>query len=190
MSTVATPSSGFRRSPLRPWICTGCLALGVPFDAECTVPEPRALRAAALRMLARRDHSRAELAQRLARGGGDESEIASVLDALERDGYLSDARCAHALVVHKAGRYGRRAIAHALRERGIDADAARSALEALRGNDEMAEARALVARRFAGAPRDGRERARRIRFLIARGYDAAVARVAVSETRPSDSGVD
>jgi regulatory protein len=150
---------------------------------------PRAtdVRAAALRLLARREYARAELELRLARRGAEPADIARVLDSLERDGYLSDARYAQMLVTHKAGRYGKRAIAHALRERGVAADAAREALDALRGTDELSEARALVARRFAAAPRDERERARRIRFLIARGYGVAVAREAVSGTRSSTS---
>ena len=137
---------------------------------------PAKLRAAALRLLARRERSRSELELRLSRRGGDVADIAAVLDALERDGYLSDARFAHALVAQKAGRYGKRAIAHALRERGVDFDVTREALDALAGHDEIDEAMALLARRFPNAPSDDRDRARRIRFLIARGYAPAAAR--------------
>jgi regulatory protein len=148
------------------------------------------VRAAALRLLARREYARAELELRLSRRGAEPAEIARVLDALERDGYLSDARYARMVVMHKAGRYGKRAIAHALRGHGVDPDAARQALDALQGADELSEARALVARRFTEPPRDERERARRIRFLMARGYGVAVAREAVSGTRSSTSDVD
>jgi regulatory protein len=137
------------------------------------------LRQAALRLLARREYARAELAARLARQGSDAADVAAVLDALERDGYLSDARFAQALVSQKAGRYGRRAIAYALRERGVDAEAVRDALDALRDVDELGEARKLVERRFPGAPRDPRDQARRIRFLMGRGYTLSTARAAV-----------
>ena len=132
-------------------------------------------------MLARREHARAELEARLLRGGAEAADVASVLDALERDGYLSDARFAQGLVTQRAGRYGKRAIAHALRERGVDRTIAREALDGLAGRDELAEAIALLARRFSGPPRDDRERVRRIRFLIARGYDASVARRAEAD---------
>jgi regulatory protein len=141
-------------------------------------PAPGELRQAALRLLARREHTRSELERRFARTGAPAEDIATVLDALERDGYLSDTRFANALVAHKAGRYGKRAIAYALRERGIDHDVMCEALEALAGRDEIAEAIALLARRFTGAPRDDRDRARRMRFLIARGYGPSVARAA------------
>lgn len=139
-------------------------------------PTPAELRQAALRLLARREHARSELELRLARRGGNAADIAGVLDALERDGYLSDARFAHALVAQRAGRYGKRAIAYALRERGVDGEVTREALDALAGRDEIDEALALLARRFPNVPSDDRDRARRVRFLIARGYAPATAR--------------
>ncbi|MCC6197229.1 MAG: regulatory protein RecX, partial [Burkholderiales bacterium] len=93
-----------------------------------------------MRMLARRDHSRAELAQRLRRRGVAEDEAERALDDLAAAGYLSDARYAQAIVAQRQGRYGKRAIVHALKERGIGAPDAASALQALGGVDELAEA--------------------------------------------------
>ncbi len=136
---------------------------------------PASLRATAVRMLARREWARAELRDRLARAGGDHDEIERVLDALERDGYLSDARYAQMIVAQKAGRFGPRAIAHALRERGVAAQASSDALEALRDVDEVADARRLLSRRFAEVPADDRERARQVRFLLGRGYALSIA---------------
>ena len=75
-------------------------------------------------MLARREYARAELAERLRGHGADAEEIAGVLDDLERLGFLSDARFAQLLVSQKAGRYGTRAIAHALTQRRVAAPAA------------------------------------------------------------------
>lgn len=138
--------------------------------------DKRSLRDIALRMLARREHSRAEVAARLARSGADAEEVARLLDELERLGYLSDARFAQMLVAQKAGRFGRRAIAHALAQKGIAANEARTALDdTLQGRDELAEATALWHRRFTAAPRDERERARAVRFLMARGYSLSTA---------------
>ena len=136
---------------------------------------PASLRATAVRMLARREYARAELRDRLARAGGDRDEIERVLDALERDGYLSDARYAQMIVAQKAGRFGTRAIAYALRERGVAAQASSDALEALRDVDEVADARRLLSRRFAEVPADDRERARQVRFLLGRGYALSIA---------------
>ncbi|MFO1317177.1 MAG: regulatory protein RecX [Burkholderiales bacterium] len=129
----------------------------------------------AVRWLARREYSRAELGERLRLRGVVADDVERVLDELAAAGYLSDARCAQAVVAQRAGRYGRRAIVHALKERGIGAADADAALAPLAGADELAEARALWQRRFGERPRDERERARHVRFLQARGYSLSVA---------------
>jgi regulatory protein len=133
------------------------------------------IRATAIRMLARREYARAELRERLTHRGADAAEVTRVLDELEQLGYLSDARFAQMLVTQKAGRYGKRAIAHALTQRRVASPAAQTALDALKNVDELADASALWGRRFGSLPRDKRERARQIRFLIARGYNLAIA---------------
>jgi regulatory protein len=133
-------------------------------------------------MLARRDYPRAALAQRLTERGADPAEVTRTLDELERLGYLSDTRFAQMLVAQKSARFGKRAIAHAMRARRVDATAARAALDTLAGTDELALARAVWARRFRSAPTDERERARQIRFLIARGYGVAVALAVVGRS--------
>jgi len=131
---------------------------------------PRTLKQLAVGMLARREDSRAELAARLTATGALRSEIDPVLDELERAGYLSDARFASAVVRQKSGGYSKRAIAHALREKGVAAPAAKEALAALDGADELAQALALWQRRFGKAPADERQKARQVRFLVSRGY--------------------
>ncbi|HLX30712.1 MAG TPA: regulatory protein RecX [Casimicrobiaceae bacterium] len=133
------------------------------------------VRATAIHMLARREHSRAELSRRLVARGGDLQEIEGVLDALEREGYLSDARFAQTLVARKAERFGKRAIASAMRARGVDADAAKEALRTLADADEWVRARSAWARRFKAPASDERARARQVRFLLARGYALSVA---------------
>jgi regulatory protein len=133
------------------------------------------IRATAIRMLARREYARAELAERLTSRGADATEVTRVLDELEQLGYLSDARFAQMLVTQKAGRYGKRAIAHALTQRRVASPAAQTALDTLKNVDEVADAGALWERRFGNPPKDERERARQIRFLIARGYSLSIA---------------
>ena len=147
------------------------LALG-PSTKTDAQPTAKAL---AVRWLARRDLSRAELALRLRRRGIEEPELTRALDELASLGYLSDARYANAVVAQRKGRYGKRAIAHALAERGIAGDDAAKALAQLAGSDEHAEALALWQRRFGQAPRDDREKGRQVRFLQARGYSLSVA---------------
>jgi len=137
-------------------------------------------------MLARREYARAELRERLAHRGADAAEVTRVLDELEQLGYLSDARFAQMLVTQKAGRYGKRAIANALTRRRVASPAAQTALDALKNVDEVADASALWERRFGSQPRDERDRARQIRFLIARGYNLAIALKVVG--RPAADG--
>lgn len=135
-------------------------------------------------MLARREYARAELADCLVRKGADADQVARLLDELEQRGYLSDARYAQMLVSRRAGRFGRRAIAHALLARGVSAGAAQAAMTTLAHTDEHAEAATLWQRRFGQAPKDDRERARQVRFLIGRGYPMSVALDVVPRARP------
>ncbi|MDR2174082.1 MAG: recombination regulator RecX [Burkholderiales bacterium] len=133
------------------------------------------LKATVIRMLARRDYGRAELAQRLSRRGVADDEIVSVLDEMTELGFLSDARYAESLVRQKQGRYAKRAIAYTLKERGLDRDTAEAALSALETTDEADEALALWRKRFSTPPQDERERNRQLRFLLSRGYSTTVA---------------
>jgi regulatory protein len=126
-------------------------------------------------MLARREYSRVEIAQRLQQRGVPRDDVERALDELQAAGYLSDARYAQAVVTQKAGRYGKRAIAHALREKGIAAPEALAALAPLAAADEFADAQALWQRRFGTPPANERDKARQVRFLLSRGYGLSVA---------------
>jgi len=129
----------------------------------------------AVRMLARREYSRAELAQRLLRKGIARDDIERALDELAAAGYLSDERYANAVVAQRSGRYGKRAIAHALREKGIAAPEALAAMAPLAATDELADATALWRQRFGSEPANQKEKARQVRFLLSRGYGMSVA---------------
>ena len=137
-------------------------------------PAP-SLKSVALRLLARRDFGREELAERLRARGGEDSDVAATLDELATLGFVSDIRTAETLVASRRGAFGRRAIAQALKDRRIEPEVAAAALEPLAGVDEAAEALVLWQRRFGTLPRDQREKARHVRFLMARGYPMGVA---------------
>jgi regulatory protein len=133
------------------------------------------MKSVALRLLARRDFGRAELAERLRARGGDEADITAALDQLAALGFVSDVRTAESVVASRRGSFGRRAIAQALKDRRIAPDTAAAALAPLDGADEAADAWVLWQRRFGTAPRDQREKARHVRFLMSRGYPMSVA---------------
>ncbi|MCL2296875.1 MAG: recombination regulator RecX [Proteobacteria bacterium] len=148
--------------------------------------QPPSLKATVIRMLARREYGRAELVQRLSQRGVAADEIESVLDEMTALGFLSDARYAESLVRQKQGRYAKRAIAHTLKERGLDRDTAEAALSALETTDETDEALALWRKRFGAPPQDERERHRQLRFLLSRGYSTGVAFKVLKIVRSED----
>ena len=136
---------------------------------------PVSAKAAAVRLLARREYSRAELSQRLLRRGLAPDVVERTLDELATAGYLSDRRVAQAMVAQKAGRYGKRAIVYALKEKGIGPADMEAALAPLAHVDEFADAQALWMQRFGVPPATERDKARQVRFLQARGFSLATA---------------
>lgn len=152
--------------------------------------QPLSLKASAIRLLARREYARAELHDRLVARGAAREEVERVLDELERSGYLSDVRFAQALVAQKAGRYGKRAIAHQLRQKQVAPGAAIDALASMALTDEVADATALWQRRFGVLPKDDREKARQVRFLQARGYSITIALKVLRHVATGDGAVE
>ncbi|HVE50832.1 MAG TPA: regulatory protein RecX [Casimicrobiaceae bacterium] len=133
------------------------------------------LRQRAIAALGRREYARSELRSKLVATGGEPSEVDRLLDELERAGYLSDQRCASVLVRKKVAGYSKRAIAFALKEKGVASAVAQDALASIAALDEVATARALWERKFGEAPKDNRDKARQLRFLLSRGYSGAIA---------------
>lgn len=140
--------------------------------------QERSLFARAVAFLARREHSRTELAAKLRRGLTDEddpAEIDRVLDALERDKLLSDERFAGALTRTRAERYGDARIRFDLKSSGVKPETVDRAVASLKGT-ELERASAVWARRFGELPATRDERARQARFLQARGFSADTIR--------------
>lgn len=129
----------------------------------------------ALRALARRDYTRAELAQRLAPYAPDEQALAAVLDACAARGWLDEQRAAEAHVRRRAAALGGARVRAELRARGLSGEVVDVVLQSLSAT-EFERAQALWARRFGAAPRDAAERARQLRFLAARGFATDVVR--------------
>ncbi len=137
-------------------------------------------RAIALRALARREHTVAELRALLARRRCAPPAIDAVIGQLEADGYLDDAGFARRFAADKIELegWGRQRIAHALRQRGIAEEHLEAALAARDYERELEAAITLLARRFA-ALSDARAQRRAWQFLARRGYASEVAYDAV-----------
>ena len=127
------------------------------------------LRARALRFLARREHSRAELARKLQPHAGEGEDVAAVLDELTRRGWLSDARFAEQSIRAKSRRFGPAKLAHDLRAKGVAEEEIDRAFRAA-GEQGASDIARVWASRFDAPAADERERARQVRFLQGRGF--------------------
>ena len=127
------------------------------------------LRARAMRLLARREHSRQELTRKLERIAGQDDDVELVLNELSAKGWLSDARFAEQSVRAKARRYGPIKVAHDLRAKGVGVEAIAEAFRAA-GADGAANIESVWRTRFSATPANERERARQVRFLQGRGF--------------------
>jgi len=127
------------------------------------------LRERAIAYLAQREHSRAELARKLARHADDPAEIPPLLDELVRRKLLSDDRYAEVRANALARKFGATRIAWELRAKGVDDAAIAQATREVRAT-ELTRAREAWAKRFGRAPRGAAERAKQIRFLQGRGF--------------------
>ena len=135
------------------------------------------LRARALKYLARREYSRAELRGKLlphVQADTDfEQAVPESLDALLDDlterGWLSDARAVSQLLHAKRNRFGLQRITHELRQRGIAEDLIGAALPQLK-ETELETAQQVWQRRFGVLPQGAKEKARQMRFLQSRGF--------------------
>ncbi|HEY7758902.1 MAG TPA: recombination regulator RecX [Burkholderiales bacterium] len=131
------------------------------------------LRVRALRLLAARERSRAELRRKLADDDAEASEVEGVLDELQREGLLSETRLAEQLIHAARGRYGSRRVLERLRSRGLGGEALDRAEQALKVQ-ELESARAVWRKRFDRLPGTLQEKARQARFLASRGFSNEV----------------
>lgn len=152
----------------------------------------RPLFARALRVLAAREHGREELRKKLLippvprrqkygidkkperpkADPPDEEMLEDVLDALEREGYLSDARFTESFVNQRARRgHGPIRIKHDLQHKAVAAELISDAFEA--AEIDWFELAVDVRNRKFGEdlPTDFKEKARQMRFLQSRGFE-------------------
>jgi regulatory protein len=138
------------------------------------------LRERALKLLSRREHTRRELARKLAAHADDPTDIERVLDELESRGWLSESRAAEQLIHARRARFGARKIERELRDKGVSAEAVAAALPQLKEGD-LEAARAVWRRRYGRQPRGAAERARQVRFLQGRGFELALIMKVINE---------
>ncbi|HEU4458872.1 MAG TPA: regulatory protein RecX [Methylibium sp.] len=164
------------------------------------------MKAKALACVAQREHSRVELRTKLfayldrqrraaeaagaetpaaadEAGGDREAGVEALLDWLVERDLLSTERFVEGRVRARAARFGSRRVQQELARHGVALDA--QAERQLR-QSEPARAHALWARRFGTVAAEPAQRAKQMRFLLARGFDAELARRVVAGTATVD----
>lgn len=132
-------------------------------------------------LLARREHSRSELIDKLGRRTDDRSVREAVVEQLAKEGLQSDRRFAEIFVRSRIERlYGPHRIRQELQQRGVNRELIRATLDDA-SVDWPEQARRLLERRFGLEPAvDARDRAKRLRYCQSRGFDAGALRGVLS----------
>ena len=131
----------------------------------------RSARNTAMDLLARREHSRHQLQEKLRQRGFEGEEIDIALNRLVSEKLLDDERFAESYINQRIQKgYGPLRIRHELGEKGVDGEIINRRMESVDREwaDLMREQRL---RRFgADIPEDYRERMKQARFLQNRGF--------------------
>jgi regulatory protein len=148
-------------------------------------PEPGDLRERALRLLARREHSRVELTRKLEAAGFERDDIDPLLDQFEAQNWLSDQRFAESYLADHRARAGSIKLAYDLRQRGVSDGIIDQLLRENR-DSELERAQAVWRKKFGTPPANAAEKARQIRFMQSRGFGGDVIRHTLSSSDPTD----
>ena len=133
------------------------------------------LKGRALRLLSQREHSRTELERKLAQHEEVPGELAKALDELQARDFINDGRAINSLVNRRAGKLGSARIKQELALKGLSGEAVAEALAGLK-DTEFSRAHEVWRKKFGSPPQDPQEKAKQLRFLITRGFNAEVVR--------------
>jgi regulatory protein len=124
-----------------------------------------------MQWLARREHSRRELQDKLSKKGCDAALAAEVVNKLESERLVSDDRFMESLIRARRNRgYGPLRIQKELREKGVAPEAIANWLD-ITSREWVDDIRRVQRKKFGGRiPRSYAERARQARFLQYRGF--------------------
>jgi len=142
-----------------------------PATGEAKPRSGLSLRARAVGLLSRREHSRVELSRKLATHAQSPDELNALLDALAKEGWQSDERYVQGLVHRKASQQGLAKIAQELAQQGIGAAQVAQVRLELK-DSELERAQGVWQKKFSrnSSPPSPSEYARQGRFLASRGF--------------------
>jgi regulatory protein len=135
----------------------------------------------AYRYLGHRDRTVAEVRRRLEAEQVQTAVLDEAIAALERQGYLDDARYAHRFAEDRRtiDAWGAERIERRLLAVGVEPGLITAALDERDAGEELEAALAVLRRRFPRAPSDDRDRERALGVLVRKGYDLELAYDAV-----------
>ena len=163
-------------------------------DSSSSASEPgghsrrptRSLKMRAIDYLSRREYSRTELSRKLAPFVEEGDALDPLLDALEREGLLSDARFAESVMNRRSARMGSSRIVNELRQHRLDDTLVEAVASTLR-DTERARAQAVWRKKFGQLPQSAADRAKQARFLAMRGFShATISHILKGENDWSD----
>ncbi len=137
------------------------------------------LKGRALRALASRERSRVELERKLKQFEEGPGQLAKVLDDLTAKGFLDDQRAADTFAHRRGQKLGAARVISEMKARGIESDAIANTAAELK-TTELTRAREVWRRKFGEPATDASEKAKQMRFLIARGFSAEIIRRVVA----------
>ena len=137
--------------------------------------EQISLKGRALRLLAGREHSRAELEKKLRAHEAEPGELQRALDELQARGFINEQRVVDSVLHRRAARLGAGRVKQELQAKGISAEAVAEAVDSLRGT-ELERAREVWCKKFGEPAADPAGRAKQMRFLASRGFGAEAIR--------------
>src|SRR5258708_4152876 len=138
---------------------------------------PAELKARALRYLVRREHSRAELARKLAPHAESPEAAEAVLNLLLSKKQQSDERFASERARVLSRKYGAAHIRHDLKSRGVSDEISEKVSSDL---NELEKARTILQRKYREPATTRAEHANRARFLQGRGFSYEVIKHVLS----------
>jgi len=128
------------------------------------------LRARALRLLARCEHSRAELGRKLSPHAESSEALDALLVDLEKRNQLSDERFSAERARVLSRKYGAARVRQDLKAKGV----APETIASISAEGELERARGILARKYREPATMREERAKRMRFLQSRGFSSEI----------------
>jgi len=129
------------------------------------------LRARALRLLARREHTRTELERKLAPHAESSEAVHGLVSRLKEKNQLSEERFAEERARVLSRKYGAARIRQDLKAKGVSAEL----ISRFSSSDgEMQKAKEILERKYRTPAATREEKAKRMRFLQSRGFSSEI----------------